>query len=107
MFWRVLRWTIISVLILVVLVGATVGIVLNIVFTPEKLTPIVEKYANEYLDADVRFKSIDLTFYSTFPNFGIDIEDGSMVTKVFQDTTREAALPGRTLWSVSSVVKWW
>lgn len=91
MFWRVLKWTIISVLILVVLVGATVGIVLNIVFTPEKLTPIVEKYANEYLDADVRFKSIDLTFYSTFPNFGIDIEDGSMVTKVFQDTTREAA----------------
>ena len=82
MFWRVLRWTIISVLILVVLLGATVGIVLNIVFTPEKLTPIVEKYANEYLDADVRFKSIDLTFYSTFPNFGIDIEDGSMETFV-------------------------
>lgn len=89
MLWRFLKWLIISVLILIVLVGATVGIVLNIVFTPEKLTPLVEKYANEYLDADVHFKAIDLTFYSTFPNFGIDMEDGCVVTNVFQDTTRQ------------------
>ena len=51
MFWRFLKWLLISLAFLIVIVGATVGIVLNIVFTPEKLTPIVEKYANEYLDA--------------------------------------------------------
>ena len=96
MFWRVLKWLLISVLILVAVVSAVVGIVLNVVFTPEKLTPLVEKYADEYLNADVRFNSIDLTFFSTFPNFGVDIEDGSMVTKVFQDTSRGDSLFART-----------
>ena len=78
-----------SLLVVIVLVGAAIGIVLNVVFTPEKLTPIVEKYANEYLNADVRFQSIDLTFYSTFPNFTLDIRDGSVVTKVFQGAGRD------------------
>ena len=96
MFWRFLKWLLISLALLIVIVGATVGIVLNIVFTPEKLTPIVEKYANEYLDADVRFKAIDLTFYSTFPNFGIDIEDGCVVTRVFQDTTQQEEVFAQT-----------
>lgn len=86
---RVLKWLSLSLLVVIVLVGAAIGIVLNVVFTPEKLTPIVEKYANEYLDADVRFQSIDLTFYSTFPNFTLDVRDGSVVTKVFQGTGRD------------------
>ena len=86
---RVLKWLSLSLLVVIVLVGAAIGIVLNVVFTPEKLTPIVEKYANEYLNADVRFQSIDLTFYSTFPNFTLDIRDGSVVTKVFQGAGRD------------------
>ncbi len=86
--WRFLKYFLITVIVIVVLVCATVGIVLNFIFTPEKLTPVVEKTANELLDAEVHFDSIELTFFSTFPNFGLEIRNGSVVTKVFQDTTR-------------------
>ena len=84
--WRFLKYFLITVLIVVVLVCAAVGIVLNFIFTPEKLTPVVERTANELLDAEVHFDSIELTFFSTFPNFGLEIRNGSVVTKVFQDT---------------------
>ena len=85
--WRFLKYFLITVLVVVVLVCTTVGIVLNFIFTPEKLTPVVGKTANELLNAEVHFDSIELTFFSTFPNFGLEIRNGSVVTKVFQDTT--------------------
>ena len=84
--WRFLKYFLITVLVIVVLVCTAVGIVLNFIFTPEKLTPVVERTANELLDAEVHFDSIELTFFSTFPNFGLEIRNGSVVTKVFQDT---------------------
>ena len=86
--WRFLKYFLITVLSIVVLVCVVVGIVLNFIFTPEKLTPVVEKTANEFLNAEVHFDSIELTFFSTFPNFGLEIRNGSVVTKVFQDTAR-------------------
>lgn len=85
--WRFLKYFLITVSVVFMLVCATVGIVLNFIFTPEKLTPVVEKTANELLNAEVHFDSIELTFFSTFPNFGLEIRNGSVVTKVFQNTT--------------------
>jgi hypothetical protein len=38
------------------------------------------KYANEYLDARLDCESVELTFYSTFPNFGIRLRNGSVIT---------------------------
>lgn len=84
---RLLKYFLISLLVLVLLVAASIGIVLNFIFTPEKLTPIVEKSANQFLNAEVHFDSIELTFFSTFPDFGLEIRNGSVVTKVFQDTS--------------------
>lgn len=87
--WRLLKYFFISLLILVILICASIGIVLNFIFTPEKLTPIVEKSANKFLNAEVHFDAIELTFFSTFPEFGLDIRNGSVVTKVFQDTLEQ------------------
>ena len=50
-------WTLFSLFVLL-LVGIAVAV--NFIFTPEKLTPLVEKTANEYLNADVRIGEIDL-----------------------------------------------
>jgi hypothetical protein len=38
------------------------------------------KYANEYMNAHLDCESVELTFYSTFPNFGIRLKNGSVVT---------------------------
>ena len=66
---RVLKWTLWSLLALVVLILVGVTIVIHFIFTPAKLTPLVEKTAKEYLNAEVHFGNIELTFFSTFPEF--------------------------------------
>ncbi len=58
---RVLKWTLWSLLALVVLILVGVTIVIHFIFTPAKLTPLVEKTAKEYLNAEVHFGNIELS----------------------------------------------
>ena len=67
-----------------ILIAITVAI--NFVFTPSRLTPVVLKTANQALNAKLEMKSVELTFFSTFPRFGLKLVDGSLVSKVFCDT---------------------
>ena len=84
---RVLKWTLWSLLALVVLILVGVTIVIHFIFTPAKLTPLVEKTAKEYLNAEVHFGNIELTFFSTFPDFGIQLDDASVISGTFRDST--------------------
>ena len=63
-----------------------VAFVINCVFTPEKLTPIVLNVANRSLDADLKIESVELTFFSTFPQFGLKVDEGFLVSKVLNDS---------------------
>ena len=60
------------------LVGTAV--VLNFVFTPSKLTPVVERIADRSLNARLRMDGVELTFFSTFPRFGVKLTDGTLVS---------------------------
>lgn len=60
---RILKWTLWSVLGGIVFSVLAIGIVVNFIFTSDKLTPMVEKVAAEYLNADLRFRKIELTFF--------------------------------------------
>ncbi|MDE6860013.1 MAG: hypothetical protein K2J65_06350 [Duncaniella sp.] len=40
---------------------------------PERLTPLVTKLANEHLDAKVSLDRVELSFWSTFPKFELDV----------------------------------
>lgn len=62
------------------------AIVVHYVFTPEKLTPIVLNMANQSLNADLKIKSVELTFFSTFPQFGLKVEEGTLVSKALNDS---------------------
>lgn len=85
--WRkALRITWISLLSLILLVSAAVAVVVNFVLTPEKVTPLVEKIANEQLNADVHIGSVDLTFFSTYPRVELSVSDGLLVSKTFKDS---------------------
>ena len=64
-------WTAFS---LVALIALALGLVVWIL-TPEKLTPIVERIANENLDAEVKIGRVELTVWKTFPMASIDIQD--------------------------------
>lgn len=86
---KILKWVSISVLSLLILIFLAIGIVLNFIFTPKKLTPLVENTAREFLNADVRFEKIELTFFSTFPNLGLQLSNATIVAKTDLDSTRQ------------------
>lgn len=56
---------------LVVLFFVAVALLVNFIFTSERITPVVNKMANQTLNARVDIKKVDLTFFSTFPRFWI------------------------------------
>lgn len=64
---------------LILLLGIAIGIVIHIVLTPEKVTPIVLNLANEYIDADVKCESIEITFFKTFPYLGVHLHNGNII----------------------------
>ena len=47
------------------------SIALWFVFTPEKLTPIVRSQASKYINCQSEIGNVELTFFSTFPKFGL------------------------------------
>lgn len=71
---------------LIVLLAAAIALAIHFVFTPEKLTPVVVQTANRSLNARVELGSVDLTFFSTFPRFGLRVKDGTLVSKALRDT---------------------
>jgi len=46
-----------------------------VIFTPKRLTPIVQQVADKVLTCPYSIGSVNLTFFSTFPQFGIEIDD--------------------------------
>lgn len=85
---RTIWSVVISIGTLTVLSLTAIAVVVNFIFTPEKLTPMVERVADQHLDAKLRFGSVELTFFSTFPDFGLRLTDGSLITTALpQDST--------------------
>ena len=76
-------------IVLLSLVGLVVilfTVVSVFILPPAKLTPLVEEIINDNLDARFECQSIELTFFSTFPDVGIRITNGHMLTNVASDS---------------------
>lgn len=51
------------------------------VLTPERLTPLTEKYLSKSLAADVSVKRVELTVWETFPEITLEIDTLAMVSR--------------------------
>lgn len=67
---------------IILLLGIVIGSALWVVFTPERLTPIVRNVASEYVKCEHHIGKVKLTFFSTFPNFGLAIDSIIVVNPV-------------------------
>ena len=65
---KVVGWTLLSIVLLVVVV---VTVACYVVFTPERLTPIARQAADKFITCEHQIGEVDLTFFSTFPRFGL------------------------------------
>lgn len=69
--------------------GSIIGVVVLaiaaavwVVFTPERLTPIVRGVASEYVKCEHEIGKVELTFFSTFPRFGLSIDSVVVVNPI-------------------------
>lgn len=53
------------------LVLIAVLVVIHMVFTPARLTPIARQAADKFITCSYEIGEVDLTFFSTFPRFGL------------------------------------
>ncbi|HEY5592171.1 MAG TPA: AsmA-like C-terminal region-containing protein [Paludibacter sp.] len=67
---------------LIFLLLLAIGIALWFVFTPEKLTPIVRTQAAKYITCKTEIGDVELTFFSTFPRFGLKVNHFALINPV-------------------------
>ena len=75
-FWKVLLITALS---LVSVLIVTVCVASWLVFTPERLTPIVRKQAEKFFTCQSEIGEVDLTFFSTYPNIGLRVKQFALI----------------------------
>lgn len=61
------------------LVLAILGLLLWVVFTPSRLTPIVRQVADKVITCQYDIQQVELTFFSTFPEFGLRADEVCLV----------------------------
>lgn len=77
---KVLAWTLVGLIGLIVIAMCLIVWIL----TPERLTPLVEKYASQYLKADVKVERVELTLWKSFPDVRLDVKNLRLVSRTLQ-----------------------
>lgn len=73
---KVIAWTLLSVVLTVMVV---ISIACYLIFTTERLTPIVRQVAAEFITCEHEIGEVELTLFSTFPYLGVEIHDVSLI----------------------------
>ena len=81
---RILKWSGISLGVLAALFLLVCTLVVWIL-TPPRLTPLVERVAGDYLDADLKIQRVELTFWHTFPKMTVDVDSLTVVSRAFDN----------------------
>ena len=74
---KVIGWTLLGIVLTLLI---AVCIVVHVVFTPARLTPIARQAAGKFITCQYEIGEVDLTFFSTFPRFGLRA-DGLLLIK--------------------------
>ena len=68
---KIIGWTLLGLVLTVVVVAS---VVIYVVFTPARLTPIARQVAAKVITCEHEIGEVDLTFFSTFPRFGFRMD---------------------------------
>lgn len=76
---KIIKRALLWLLSLGIIVCLAIAFAIHFVFTPEKITPLVTELLNENLEAKIDCERIELTFFSSFPHFGIELKEGNVL----------------------------
>lgn len=74
-----LKITLISLGSLLGLIVIVIAVACWLIFTPSRLTPIVNSLAEKYILCETSFGKVDLTLFKTFPDAGLEVHDISII----------------------------
>lgn len=94
---KAVKISLISVGSLLLLLIVVVGVALWLIFTPSKLTSIVNRVSDKVITCESHFESVDLTLWRTFPNVGLKVNNMVIVNPM-------QGAPSDTLAKVAHVV---
>ncbi len=109
---KVLKITLITLATFLVVIIIAVSILLWIVFTPSRLTPIVQKQVTQRLTCQSKIGDVELTFFSTFPQFSLKMAgltlinpiEGAPSDTLLQAANVTAAIDMRALWKNDEII---
>jgi len=94
---KILKYFLISLVSLLLLIIVAGGVLSWLIFTPEKLTPIVRKQAAKYINCQSVIGEVELTFFSSFPQFGLRTGQLTLINPV-------SGAPSDTLLDVHEII---
>ncbi len=103
---RIIKRTIWSVIILILAVILAGGVAVWVVFTPEKLTPLARSQAAKYLTCESQIGEVELTFFSTFPRFGIKVNRFALINHP-QGAPADTLVQADRFVGLVDVLAWW
>ncbi|MBR5190082.1 MAG: hypothetical protein IKW17_07485, partial [Paludibacteraceae bacterium] len=79
---RALKITAITLSSIIAILAIVIIIVCNIVFSPKTLTPIVRNNVGRFITCQADLDTAELTFFSTFPNFAINLSNVRVINPI-------------------------
>lgn len=102
----VFKITIISILAVVVTLIIAISVMLWLVFTPAKLTPLLNSQLKDYLNCEVKIGEVELTFFSTFPEFSLKTNSLSLVQPLDAAPTDTLLKTGKIIAAIDFRALW-
>ncbi len=90
---------------IIFLVLIMAGIAIWFVFTPEKLSPLLRKQINNNIPYQTQIDKVELTFFSTFPKFGIKTKQLTIISP-FSTTNNDTLFHTDAITAVIDAKAW-
>ncbi|MFW5877874.1 MAG: AsmA family protein [bacterium] len=103
---RLLKIALITLTSLLLLVIISVSIAMWLIFTPERLTPIVRNQTEKHIPYQTEVGEVDLTFFSTFPQFGIKLDKFTIISPA-KGAVSDTLMTMEQLTGVIDAKKYW
>ena len=81
---KFVKWVVLIVLSLIFVVIFTISISVWFVFNPARITPIVRTQAAKYITCKSEIGQVELTFFSTFPRFGLKVNRFALINPILK-----------------------
>jgi hypothetical protein len=101
-FWKIFFITFLSLLSVLIV---TICVVSWLVFTPERLTPIVRKQAEKFITCKSEIGEVDLTLFSTYPNVELRVKQFALINPV-TDANCDTLIEVEELVGIVDVAAW-